>query len=87
MSRLRLHAYDPDTDLRERAARAVERFSREYRAVKDPGVPIPDYVKAKTDAARKAWLASPSGKRCEAARTAKRREERQAARGAGKNGQ
>lgn len=40
MTRLHLHPYNPEADLRARAARALENFSREYQEIKDPGVTI-----------------------------------------------
>ena len=52
---LKLAAYDPDGDLRKRAAHAVDLFTKEYNAVEDPGVDLPDHV-SKYKANRKRWL-------------------------------
>ncbi len=36
--KLKLHPHNPDEEVKNRALRAVEAITKEYRAVEDPGV-------------------------------------------------
>ncbi len=62
MSRLRLTPYNPDADVRDRAARAVEKVTREHRAIKDPGVKVTDDFEDRMKPARAKWLKTPEGR-------------------------